>query len=247
MRKISGKSVLVTGVTGMVGLAIAERLVADDNDVWGICRFTDAEKKKRCEALGIKTAVVDFNDPDFSALPERFDYIIHLAADVIKIQGEEGGEGVARIGMPQGEDFFAADRCNALGTGRLMSHFRTSGACLITSSLGVYQQTVGGQSPDNLVDENGYLGWSHRDTSIYASSKHSQEVVAHFCAREFGLPTVIPRLGLQITSEANSLAWSFVMGVAAGVPMPVLRNGKDVYWQCIHEKDMYGHLPGQII
>jgi nucleoside-diphosphate-sugar epimerase len=39
---LSGEKILITGVTGMVPLPIAEFL-ARDNEVWGIARFTNRE------------------------------------------------------------------------------------------------------------------------------------------------------------------------------------------------------------
>ena len=111
MGKIEGKQILVTGPAGQIAFPLAARL-AQDNEVWGIARFSDAALRKRCEDAGIKTRVVDLADPDWSQLPERVDHLLHLAAII-----------------EPGLDYDRSIRINAEGTGRVMSRFRDADLC----------------------------------------------------------------------------------------------------------------------
>ena len=65
---IRGEKILVTGVTGMAPLPVAEFL-AKENEVWGVARFSDPEKRERVEAAGLITRSVDLTQPDLSPLP----------------------------------------------------------------------------------------------------------------------------------------------------------------------------------
>ena len=49
----SGHKILVTGPTGQVGFVVAQALAKQGNEVWGVARFSDAEKKKVLEAAGL--------------------------------------------------------------------------------------------------------------------------------------------------------------------------------------------------
>src|SRR5262249_50374254 len=57
--QLTGKRILVTGVTGMVAGPMAARLAADGNTVWGAARFADPTQREAHEANGITTIRVD--------------------------------------------------------------------------------------------------------------------------------------------------------------------------------------------
>ena len=49
---LTGKRILVTGVTGMVAGPMAARLVAAGNTVYGVARFNDPAQREPHEAQG---------------------------------------------------------------------------------------------------------------------------------------------------------------------------------------------------
>ena len=169
----SGQKILVTGPTGQVGFVVAQALAKQDNEVWGVARFSDAEKKKVLEAAGVKCVSADLEKGDFSSIPKDFDYVVHL--------------GVFRAA---GDDFDLDFRNNAEGTGLLMSHCRAAKGFLACSTTGVYQ--AAGHS---LLKETSELGDNHRSMmTTYSITKIATEAVVRYAAREFNLPTIITRL-----------------------------------------------------
>ena len=236
MDKLQGKRVLVTGASGKVGIPMSERLVRDDNEVWGIARFTRPERKKRLDDMGVHTRVVDLLDPDFSELPEDFDHVIHLGGDVC--QGDETG-----IFMPNGASFMLANQVNGVGTGKLMSRFRNAESFLVVSTTGVFKKRDADKY-DQAEVEDGLLGAFHDDAPQYSASKNAQEVVARFSAEEFGLPTTIARLGCQVSTIEDGLAAGYVGAIAAGMPFPGFHADRPCVYQYIHDDDIYDHVPG---
>ena len=236
MEKLEGKRILVTGATGKVGVPMCERLMKAGNEVWGISRLTDEHRRKRLDDAGVHTRRVELVEPDFSQLPKDFDHLIHLGGEVCK--GGENG-----VYMPSGDGFTIANQVNGEGTGRLMSRFRNAKSCLVVSSTGIYEQRPAEQF-DQVEDEDGRFGPFHADAPQYSASKNAQEVVARFCAREFGLPTTIARLGCQLSSIDAGLASGYIGAVAQGVPFPGFHADRPSLWQYIHDDDLFRHLPG---
>src|SRR5262245_42197072 len=103
---ISGAKILVSGATGMVGHQLALHL-APENEVWGIARFSNAERKQALEDAGVTTRKVDVGSGDFSEVPQDFDYVIHV--------------NWMRAGIDQLQE---AIRTNIEGVGLLMQHTR---------------------------------------------------------------------------------------------------------------------------
>ncbi|MFP6641294.1 MAG: NAD-dependent epimerase/dehydratase family protein, partial [Myxococcota bacterium] len=95
MQKLEGQKILITGPAGQIAFPLASRL-AQDNEVWGIARFSRAGSRERVEAAGIETRQIDLADPSWQDLPEDFDYILYLAAVI-----------------PPGDDYDASIRINA--------------------------------------------------------------------------------------------------------------------------------------
>ena len=61
--------ILVTGPAGQIAFPLARRL-AENNEVWGIARFSDAATRKRVDAVGVVTRSFDLADPDWADLPD---------------------------------------------------------------------------------------------------------------------------------------------------------------------------------
>ena len=74
--------VLVTGATGFVGYAVADRLIREGHEVWGLARRSDASPAGISLPAGVARVVADLRD-DVSvreAFTRRFDAVCHLAA-----------------------------------------------------------------------------------------------------------------------------------------------------------------------
>ena len=167
-------SVLITGPAGQIAYPLA-RYLAADNEVWGIARFGDEESRARVDELGVTTRVCDMASGDFSALPDDFTYVLHLAA----FQGP-------------GLDFDHAITVNAEGTGLLLAHCRRANAALVMSTHSVYRPH---DDPGHVYVETDPLGEVNSALSPpYSMSKIGQEAVARTCARLYDLPVTIARM-----------------------------------------------------
>ncbi len=190
---ISGEKILVTGVTGSVGAPVAHFL-ARENEVWGVARFAntaegasrerdgkdpasvpDPASRAGLEAAGITTRALDLGAGDFSALPDDFTYVLHLAW--------------MRAGL---DALDQALRTNVEGPGLLLQHCRRAKGALVMSGMGVYSAS---EDPWHAYCEADPIG---RGATAYAAtspaSKLGVEAVARFCARAFDLPVTIARL-----------------------------------------------------
>ncbi len=220
--QLTGQKILVTGPAGQIAFPLAVRL-AENNEVWGIARFTDAAGRDRVEKAGIQTRAVDLAEPHWGDLPESFDYLLHLAAAIVP-----------------GHDFDTALRINAEGTGRVMSRFRKARACLVMSTCGVYASP---EDPLHACVEDDPLGGSPQPYApTYCISKIAQEAVARFAAAEYGLPTTIARMNVAY-GDNGGLPAMLLTAIAAGQPIGVLA-GRASVCSPIHEDDIFAHTPG---
>jgi UDP-glucuronate 4-epimerase len=216
----SGHKILVTGPTGQVGFVVAQALARQDNEVWGVARFSDPEKKKVLEAAGVKCVSADLEKGDFSSIPKDFDYVVHL--------------GVFRAA---GDDFDLDFRNNAEGTGLLMSHCRAAKGFLACSTTGVYQA-----NGHNLLKETSELGDNHRSMmTTYSITKIATEAVVRYAAREFNLPTIITRLCVPY---GNNGGWPYyhLLMMKHGTPIQ-LHTDKPSMYSLLHEDDIVASIP----
>jgi len=172
---ISGEKILITGPAGKIARHVSARF-AQDNEVWGIARFSNPEERRMVEALGVRTRKVDLYDCDLSELPRDFTYLIHIAINFEQCSYDR------------------ALRTNAESCGLLLEHCRNAKAALVMSTLSVYKPHP---DPWHAFREDEALG----DIMLgypehYSISKISEEAVARFCARSFSLPVVIARMGV---------------------------------------------------
>ena len=174
---ISGERILVTGVTGTTGRALARHL-ALDTEVWGLARLEgagSAETAADLETAGITVHRADLGSGELDGLPDDFTYVVHLAW----MRGD----------LAQLDD---ALRANVEGAGFLLQHCRKAKAALVMSGMGVYSPN---DDPWWAYKEDDPVG---RAATAYAPTspacKLGLESVARFCARAFDLPVVITRL-----------------------------------------------------
>ncbi|MCU1346833.1 MAG: Epimerase [Acidimicrobiia bacterium] len=233
---ISGEKILISGVTGIVAQPLA-KFLAQNNEVWGLARFTADRKKEEfsslageplralspraeLEAAGITTRAMDLGDGDFSDLPTDFTYVLHLAwmrADLAHLQD--------------------AIRTNVEGPGLLLQHCRNAKAALVMSGMGIYSSST---DPYHAYTETDPIG---RGATAYAptspASKLGVESVARFCARAFDLPVVITRLNTFMGTPA-SFPGMHISAVLNGQPM--IAPGDPNPHSPIHMLDMQEQL-----
>ena len=116
---LKGARVLMTGITGQVGSSIGA-LLAPHNEIHGLARFSKPGSKQAVEATGIAPIGCDYSEGNFEGVPDDFDYVVHIAADV----------------HPESID--TGVRQNAEGTGLLFNHLKKARAWIYVSTTGVY-------------------------------------------------------------------------------------------------------------
>jgi nucleoside-diphosphate-sugar epimerase len=197
---LEGKKILVSGAGGQIALPLCEYL-APHNDVWGIARFGDQAARARLEGAGVTTRVIDLAHPDFGALPDDFDYLLHLAAF-----------------LGPGTDYETALGINADGTGALLGHCRRAKAALVMTTGSVYDPNP---NPWHLYAETDPLGDGHLPSvPTYSISKIAEEAVARTCARLLNLPIVIARMNVAYGVNGG-LAVFHLDSVVTGRPVAV--------------------------
>jgi UDP-glucuronate 4-epimerase len=193
---IKNAKILVTGASGEVALPLM-RFLAKDNEVWGAARLADEASREKVAATGARPTPIDIVDGDFSALPDDFTYVLHLA-------WYRGGQG----------DFDGAVRINGEGTGRVLYHCRKAKAALVMSSGAVYAPK---EDPWEFPKEEDAIGGANVPWALTSGvSKIAQETAARFCAREFGLPVVITRLNTVYGNGSRFLPVINMDAVVAG-------------------------------
>src|SRR5690606_17766230 len=133
---LSGRKILLTGLTGNLGGSIASALVAG-NELWGFARYTRPGQREFWRDKGVRTVVGDCADGGFEGLPDDFDYVIHCAAANPPDTFEQG-----MLGNPQ-------------ATALLMGHCRRAKAFMHLSTVGVYAENA---DPAHEYREDGATG-----------------------------------------------------------------------------------------
>jgi nucleoside-diphosphate-sugar epimerase len=193
---LSGEKILITGPAGKIAFGLA-RTLAEENEVWGIARFSDPATREEVEALGVTTRAIDIGEGDFGDLPADFTYLLHIAADF-------------------GEDYDRGFRVNGEGTGLLLSHCRKAKAALVMSTLTVYKPHPDPWHPFREDDPLGDAGLPQ--PKPYSIVKIAEEAVARYCARAFDLPMTIARMG-SAYGDRGGLPAYHLHAVAAGQPV----------------------------
>jgi nucleoside-diphosphate-sugar epimerase len=218
---LRGERILITGAAGQIGSGLAQAL-AQTNEVWGISRFSNPSQRERIESFGVRTHATDLSMPDFNALPRDFTYLVHVAVAI------------------ENNDYERALQVNAEGTGFLLSRFRNVKAALVMSSLSVYKPHP---DPWHPFVESDPLGDTVAAAAAYSVSKISQEAVARFCAREFGVPVTIARMGAAYGVNGG-LPMMHLQSIAAG--LPVKTRWTPCPYSPIHQDDIDSQLESML-
>lgn len=217
---LSGKRILVTGVTSMVAGPMAAKLAAD-NTVYGAARFLDPAGREPHEAVGITTVRADLASCDFDDLPDvsEVDYVLNFA--------------VARS-----NDWEADFAANVEGAAQLMARYEGVDAFFQCSTAGVYES-----QGHTLLTEAAPLGDSHRAAGMatYSISKIAAEVLVQHTALRLNIPTVIARLSVPY---GDTFGWPMfqLMMIEHGMAMQVSEDPPTTY-SPLHLDDIVGSLP----
>ena len=206
-----GQKVLFVGGQGPVS-APAARLLAPDNDVYSMARFSDPTAREKLEAGGITCIAHDLYQP-FDDLPTDFDYIYYTALP--KYAPLEP--------WPNSFDAYAE------ATGRLMAHCRPPKGFLFASSISVYN-APGGDTP---VPETTPFGmWSG---AAYAFTKVANEAVVTYLSRSLDIPATIIRIGSAAGIDGGPML-ERLDSIVQGKPIR-LHPDKPTYLRPIFEPD----------
>ncbi|MBE9035986.1 NAD-dependent epimerase [aff. Roholtiella sp. LEGE 12411] len=210
--------ILVTGVAGFIGFHLAQRLLAEGMQVYGIDNLNDYYdvnlKKARLEQLypqtGFTFQFLDLSDRLGTAQlfqDQNFDYVVHLAAQA----------GV-RYSL---HNPFAYVDSNLSGFVNVLEGCRHSqvGHFVFASSSSVYgtNTKVPFATSDNV----------DHPISLYAATKKSNELMAHAYSHLYNLPTT----GLRFFTvygpwgRPDMAYFKFVQAIAANQPIDVYNFG----------------------
>ena len=222
--QITGKRVLVTGVTGWVAGPVAAQLAAQDNTVFGVARFRDGEARTEVERTGVHPVALDLAAGDFSGLPADLDLVLHFA-------------------VAKADNFDLAFKVNAEASADLMEAAAGTSSRLAAffhcSSTAVYAPVHG--SPRRETD---LLGDSHRPMPgmpTYSISKIAAEVLVRHTSRRLNVPTVIARLNVPYGDTYGWMLFHLMM-MERGIAVPV-HVDRPTDYSPIHSDDIVRSLP----
>jgi len=197
---LKGSKVLITGHTGRIGQAIAERF-APHCDMWGLARYSRAGSWEETVALGVTPVRGDLGRGSLEEVPTDFDYVLNIAAAIHPTTTDEG----------------LIDNCE--GPARLMSHCRGAKAFLHVSTVSVHKYS---DDPQYVYTEESDIGAGIG--SAYGVSKLAGEGAVRAGAIILDLPTVICRQNIQYGGahpDANVIEQMIDRFIETGdVPIP---------------------------
>jgi UDP-glucuronate 4-epimerase len=219
---LTGKRLLVTGVTGWVGGPLALQLAAAGNTMYGASRFADDSKRAPFESEGVHTIKLDLESGDLAEFPDGIDLVLNFA-------------------VSKDPSFNRALAANAHGSANLMELAVQRNPAVTffqCSSTAVYQPA--GQSPRSEDDP---LGDSHRAMGMetYAISKITSEVLVRHTARRLGVPSVVARLNVPY---GDRYGWPLfhLMMMERSMAVPVHVDAPSSYAP-IHADDITASIP----
>jgi UDP-glucuronate 4-epimerase len=202
MTSISHSHILVTGASGLIGRALAEKL-AEHNTVYGLARFRDKEIKARLEKRGVNCIELDITSPLPEDLPD-VEYVFNEAV----IYDDEAGEDT--------EKMFAV---NTYFVGDLINHYAKSAkAMVLGSSSCVYQP---GNKPKQETDPYGPDG-------NYCASKMAMESLACYLSGKHDFPITILRYYWPYSTEGGRV-YHQVRRVAENVPVGIFAESEYLF------------------
>ena len=212
----TGKSILITGASGLIGLPLVDLLMhLDDIQVFGLCRnaayaervFAPYKKKQRFHLL-----FGDVDTFDFSSY--HFDYVIHAAsaADPHSIAVDPVGVMKANIG----------------GIVNLLEYGKNHPSRILYISSGeIYGQDV--LHRGRFIEDNyGYVD-TKRPRSSYPESKRAAETFCIAYKEEYGIDIVVGRqchvYGPTMKPTDTRVLAEFILDAVQGKPIVMKSEG----------------------
>lgn len=209
---------LVTGVAGFIGAAVAQRLLARGDEVVGLDNlnsyYDPALKQARLERLrslpGFRFVRLDLADAaGMRALfdAQRFERVVHL-----------GAQAGVRYSLEHPQTYVDS---NVTGTLNVLEGCRHGGVQHL-----VFASTSSVYGLDRAMPFSPHRGAAH-PLSLYASTKRANELMAHNYAALFGLPCT----GLRFFTvygpwgRPDMALFQFTRRILAGQPIDVFNYG----------------------
>lgn len=162
---IKGKNVLITGITGFIGKALAKRLKSQGANVFGISRSIKSDKEN------LKADILDYSAVDKFIKDSNIDICFHLASASLVEEGQ----------LHPYQTF----KVNTGGTLNILESSRNNNLekVIIASTSHVYGK--------NKIPY--FESYMPRPTRPYETSKACTDIIAQSYAKSFNLPVLIPR------------------------------------------------------
>lgn len=220
---LSGKRILITGVTGLIARPIALAL-AKENEVWGVSLFNEDEAAAQAEleAAGVKCIAWNMATSPFpSAVPPGITHVLHTAM------------------LRETESYDAAMDVNGVSCARLMERFRNAEAFFFISSTAIYKHL----EPEHRHKESDPLGGGLIFIPAYQVSKIAAEAVVRSLAVLYNVPTVIIRPGICYGPGSwGGVPILFLKKMLAGEPIELPPAG-NTYAMPVHVDDIARFAP----
>ncbi len=225
--KLSGRTVTVSGVTGLIGSFLADVLMRKNRDGLGV-RITglgrSAEKaaarfRGRGERDGLYFFPCDINDPSEVTFAGKDGYVLHLASNTHPVQYASDPVGTIMT--------------NVTGLRNMLDLALKSGArrFVFASSNEIYGENRGDAE---LFDEK-YCGYIDPNTlrAGYPESKRCGEALCQAYRSQFGLDAVIPRLtrtyGPTVLDTDTKAVSQFIKKAVSGEDIVLKSAGSQFY------------------
>lgn len=224
--KLSDKTILISGATGMIGTCLIDALMLrneikkSDIHVIAMSR-NESRAKERLGKYWNRTQFEYISCDINGTIPEcgRIDYVIHAASNTHPLQYSEDPVGTIAS--------------NIIGTKNLLDYAVSHGAkhfCFV-SSVEVYGENRG----DTEKFDESYLGWIDCNTlrAGYPESKRVGETLCNAYNKTYGLEFSIPRLSrvygpTMLLSDTKAIS-QFIKKAAASEDIVLKSEGNQKY------------------
>ncbi|WP_394886629.1 NAD-dependent epimerase/dehydratase family protein [Clostridium butyricum] len=222
MKSLSGKVVVITGATGLIGSHLVDELLNENAKVIAIGRNEEkirAAFKQKLDNENFSYLVCDIADGVSEQLGV-VDLIFHAASPI-------SGEDI------KSKPVNVID-ANLVGTRNCLEYLKKqkekskiNGRMIVFSSATVYGNN---EQRDNMVSEvDTYIADSlNSDNSPYSESKRMIEVIAHAYNKQYGVDSVIARIGYVYgfsKNKPNTAFYEFIGKAISGENIVLNNSG----------------------